>query len=133
MTATNFTLEQIKTAHSKVRSGADFPAYIREIKHLGVIFYKTYVSDGHTDYFGENDYKASTPPQYEPLSIAEDSDAATFKANLKTHQQGQTDYLTFCKDCARSGIEKWAVCMDKMMCTYYDKPGVAILIEVIPG
>ncbi len=27
-----FTVEQIKTAHSKVKSGADFPAYIQDIK-----------------------------------------------------------------------------------------------------
>ena len=32
-----FTLEQIKLAHSKVKSGADFPAYIKELKALGVI------------------------------------------------------------------------------------------------
>ncbi len=27
-----FTVEQIKAAHSKVKSGADFPSYIKEIK-----------------------------------------------------------------------------------------------------
>ena len=31
-----FTVEQIKAAHSKVKSGADFPSYIKEIKSLGV-------------------------------------------------------------------------------------------------
>lgn len=31
-----FTLEQIKAAHSNVRSSADFPAYIQAIKNLGV-------------------------------------------------------------------------------------------------
>ena len=35
-----FTVEQIKAAHSKVQSGADFPAYIREIKELGVTHYE---------------------------------------------------------------------------------------------
>ena len=32
-----FTAEQIITAHSKVKSGADFPNYIKDIKALGVI------------------------------------------------------------------------------------------------
>lgn len=27
-----FTVEQIKAAHSKVKTGADFPAYIKEIR-----------------------------------------------------------------------------------------------------
>jgi hypothetical protein len=35
-----FAVEQIKTAHSKVKSGADFPAYIQDIKKLGVTFIK---------------------------------------------------------------------------------------------
>ncbi|MGF7024877.1 MULTISPECIES: DUF1398 domain-containing protein [Sphingobacterium] len=30
-----FTIEQIEAAHSNVKSGADFPAYIRDIKKLG--------------------------------------------------------------------------------------------------
>jgi hypothetical protein len=31
-----FTIEQIKQAHNKVKSGADFPKYIQEIKKLGM-------------------------------------------------------------------------------------------------
>jgi Protein of unknown function (DUF1398) len=50
-----FTVEQIKAAHSKVKSGADFPNYIHEIKELGVIYYEAFVIDGHTDFYGEND------------------------------------------------------------------------------
>ena len=45
-----FTAEQIKAAHSKVKSGADFPSYIQEIKALGVTHYEAYVTDGHIDY-----------------------------------------------------------------------------------
>ena len=47
-----FTVEQIKTAHGKVKSGADFPFYIKEIKLLGVTHYEAYVADGHIDYHG---------------------------------------------------------------------------------
>src|ERR1700753_1194817 len=113
-----FTIEQIKAAHSKVRSGADFPAYIREIKSLGVTHYKAYVTDGRIDYYGANDHTAKAPAKYDLLAIAETAKAGEFKAKLKAHQQGKTDYLTFCNDCAASGIEKWTVCMDKMTCTY---------------
>ncbi len=42
-----FTLEQIKSAHSKVKSGADFPNYIQDLINLGIKSYHTYVSDGH--------------------------------------------------------------------------------------
>ena len=127
-----FTVEQIKAAHSKVKSGADFPAYIQDIKKTGVTFYETFVTDGHTDYFGANNYKATIPAKYEALTIADISNADNFKADLKAHQQGETDYLTFIRMCARFGIEKWEVRMDKMTCTYYDKAGNEILVEQIP-
>lgn len=127
-----FTLQQITNAHSKVKSGADFPAYIKEIKQLGVSYYETYVSDGHTDFFGIDDYKISSTAKYDTLKIAEISQAEQFKLDLVAHQQGKTNYPTFCNDCAKSGIEKWAVSMDKMTCTYYDKFGNAILVEIVP-
>ena len=127
-----FTVEQIKTAHSKVKSGADFPAYIQDIKKLGVTFYETFVADGHTGYYGANNYKTTSPAKYEPLTIGEISNADQFKADLKAHQQGKTDYLTFIGMCAKFGIEKWEICMDKMTCTYYDKAGNEVLVEEIP-
>jgi uncharacterized protein YbcV (DUF1398 family) len=127
-----FTVEQIKTAHSKVKTGADFPAFIQDIKKLGVAYYETFVMDGHTDYYGENDYKAISPARYEHLVIADTVNAEQFKKNLKEHQHGKTDYPTFIKMCATFGIEKWNVCMDKMTCTYFDKAGNEILVEEIP-
>lgn len=127
-----FTVEQIKVAHSKVKSGADFPAYIQDIKKLGVTYYETFVTDGHTDYFSANDYKTSSDARYDVLMISETPNNEQFKADLKEHQQGKTDYSTFIKMCATFGIEKWTVCMDEMTCTYYDKVGNVILIEQIP-
>ncbi len=127
-----FTLDQIKTAHSKVKSGADFPAYIQEIKKLGVLSYQTFVSDVHTDYFGENDFKISTLPNDNILSITDKSNPEQFKTYLKAHQQGKTDFPTFRIDCAKSGIEKWVTSLENMTCTYFDKQGNVVLEEIIP-
>lgn len=127
-----FTVEQIKAAHSKVKSGADFPSYIKEIKSLGVTHYEAYVTDGHIDYHGADDHTAVVPAKYDPLIIADPSKGEEFKAELVAHQQGKTDFPTFIKTCATFGIEKWEICMDKMTCTYYDKAGNEILVEIIP-
>jgi len=127
-----FTVEQIKAAHSKVKSGADFPTYIKEIKELGVTHYEAYVRDGHIVYHGTNNYSAKVPEKYEPLIIADKAKIEEFKAELIAHQQGKTDYLTFIKMCAETGIEKWEVRIDKMTCTYFDKSGSEILEEQIP-
>jgi len=128
-----FTLEQIKTAHSKVKSGADFPAYVQALIALGVTDYETYVADGHTDFFGETGFTISSGRKYEALAIADDSDVTQFEKNLKAHQQGKTDYLAFCSDCAKSGVEKWKVDMQAMACIYFDKAGNEMLAETIPA
>ena len=128
-----FTINQIKEAHSKVKSGADFPNYIYDIKNLGVEKYETYVADGHSVYYNKINLKISSEPKYDVLKIENTSNETQFSNDLKTHQQGKTNYLTFCNDCAKSGIEKWIVDISKMTCTYFDIKGNEILVETIPS
>lgn len=128
-----FTLDQIKTAHAKVKSGADFPAYVQELIALGVTHYETYVIDGHTDYQGVNNHTVTVPAKYPNKTIATTLNKENFIAGLKAHQRGETDYLTFISMCAEEGIEKWKIVMEAMTCTYYDKVGHEVLVEEIPG
>ncbi len=127
-----FTIDQIKAAHSKVKSGADFPNYVQDLIKFGVNFYETFVADGHTEYFGNQNHKASSDHTYDSLIISDQSNPTQFKSDLKAHQQGKTDYMTFCKDCAKSGVFKWQVNMSKMTCTYFDEAGNEMLVEQIP-
>jgi len=127
-----FTIDQINAAHAKVKSGADFPNYIQYLIKLGVVFYETWVTDGHTDYFGNADFKTSSPAKYGQLKIAEQINLDQFRFDLKAHQLGKTDYSTFCSDCAKSGVEKWTVSMGEMTCTYFSKAGNHLLTEAIP-
>ena len=127
-----FTIKEIEQAHGKVKSGADFPKYIQEIKQMGVTAFETWVIDSHTKYFGRGGFQKKSKPMYAKLDIAEKSDKEEFGHCLKVHQQGKTDYFTFCKDCAKTGIEKWFVDLDAMTCTYFNKAGNEILVEVVP-
>jgi uncharacterized protein YbcV (DUF1398 family) len=127
-----FRIQQIKEAHSKVKSGADFPAYIRDLIELGVVRYETFVEDGHTVYSGIDGFTVGSAAKYAPLTIAARKDDAAFRKDLKEHQDGKSDYLTFCKYSAVSGVWKWVADMDKMTCTYYDKANTEMLVEMIP-
>lgn len=127
-----FTLEQIKAAHSKVKSGADFPAYVQELIALGLTRYDFYVSDGHVSYDGQNGFHIESPARYPEKNITEPSDPETFAKLLKAHQQGQSDFPTMCQQSADTGVEKWIVDMMEMTCTYYDKAGNTMLVEQIP-
>jgi uncharacterized protein YbcV (DUF1398 family) len=128
-----FTIVDIKTAHAKVKSGADYPAYVQDLIKLGVAGYETFVHDNHTEYFGTDGIKAGSLPSGEELAIANQADKETFLNDLKAHQQGKTDYPRFRKDCAKSGVDKWTADLSKMTCTYFDKSGKSLLVEKIPG
>lgn len=128
-----FIIDQIKEAHSKVKSGADYPNYVQALIKLGVTSYGTYVSDGHAEYFGKNNYSIQSGAKYPAIQVAEKSAIEKFKQYLKIHQQGETDFPTFCKHSAETGVEKWVVDTDEMTCTYYDKTGNKMLEEAIPA
>ena len=127
-----FNLDQLKNAHAKVKSGADFPAYIRDISKLGIKSYETYVSDGRTVFQGENQFQIASEAKYPQQEILDSTNPDEFKSQLKTHQLGGSDYLTFTKQCAAAGVEKWIVSIKEKTCTYYDKAGNQILTEKIP-
>lgn len=128
-----FTLEAIKTTHTRVKTGADFPRYVQDMKALGVTHYDHYLTDGHCTYFGAGDYQLSSSGKWPEMTIATAPAVAKLEEALRIHQAGQTDYLTFCQQAAASGVVKWVVDMLGMTCTYYDLTGSVMLEEKVPG
>jgi uncharacterized protein YbcV (DUF1398 family) len=126
-----FTIEQVKAAHSKVKTGADFPKYIAELGALGVRRYVNYVADGHTDYEGTN--TAEGPAKYATKIIASVGDIPMLRRVIKVHQDGGSDYPTVCQQAADAGVNTWIVDIGAMTCTYYDTQGQEMLVEKIPG
>ncbi len=127
-----FTIEQIKEAHSKVKSGEDFPNYIQDLIILGVKGYDTFVNDGHVSYYGVNNYSVTSDEKYDLITIAPSANKERFIEFLVMHQDGQTDYFSFCNHAGQCGITRWRVDIIQMTCTYFDLSGFEILIEKIP-
>lgn len=128
-----FTIEQIKEAHAKVQSGADFPNYIQDLIILGVKGYDTFVNNGSVEYYGVNNYTVNTDEKYPEIKVENSANKERFIEFLVAHQDGQTDYITFCNQAGQCGIAKWRVDIIEMTCTYFDKLEAEILIEKIPG
>ncbi|REC50353.1 DUF1398 domain-containing protein [Chryseobacterium pennipullorum] len=128
-----FTIDTIAAEHKKVKSGADFPEYIQAVKGLGVSHYKVYVSDGNTEYFDHENKSVSSGSKYGPLNVSDEVNAERFKMQLKLHQLGGTNYMTFCKDCADNGVAGWKMDLNAMVCTYFDQAENNILEEQVPG
>jgi uncharacterized protein YbcV (DUF1398 family) len=116
-----FTLTQIAEAHSVVKSGADFPKLVLALKKLGVTKIITWVHD-----------ELESDCLYPKMAIANIVNAPTFLNKLKEHQQGATDYFTFCIDAANNGIAYWEILTDAFTCTYKDIENNSILEEKIP-
>lgn len=127
-----FTIAQIKEAHAKVKTGADFPKYIQDLIGLGVMGYETFVADGHVEYFGSNDFRATATETYATLALSSTVNKERFIEFLVLHQEGQTDYLTFCAQAAQCGIARWTVNILEKTCTYFDTHQNSLLIEKIP-
>lgn len=124
-----FNLDQINEA--KITSQGNFPILINEMKKIGVANFITLVTDGHSEYFDDENENISTEASQD-LQISDIVNKEKFVERLKLHQQGGTNYATFSQDCAENGVDNWIVDFPKMTCTYYDKTGNVVLVENIP-
>jgi uncharacterized protein YbcV (DUF1398 family) len=127
-----FTLGQIHEASKKVKSGADFPPFIQDLKAIELTHYDNDVANGRTIYFGKNNFSIQVEPKYAAKSIQANSSADKLKHSISIHQQGQTDYPTFCDEAAEAGVEKWTTHRLDMTVTYLDQQGKILTVEPIP-
>ncbi|WP_199121089.1 DUF1398 domain-containing protein [Pedobacter sp. ASV28] len=124
-----FTIEQIKQEENNVKSGADFPGFISSLAKLGIIRNDVYVINGLSVYFGEDGSVVESAPVYEELIIEEKSSAVALKDALKIHQAGETDYITFCRQAAAAGVEKWVTDLTEKTVVYFDTEGHELVKE----
>lgn len=126
-----FSLKQIQQAHSKVLTWADFPQYIQDLISLGVRSYSIFVVDGHANYEWDNNYSLTSVAEYEDIIINTSTNKEQFLHRLQEHQQGKTNYHTFCKDAGASGITKWIVNLNNMECSYLGNDNNIVFVEKI--
>ena len=126
-----FTIEQIDELHDRLGRAETLVDYVGSLAALGVVRYDSFVSDGHSEYVGLDAERVVSPPAHETLTVAEDSDRQAFVDHLKRHERGETGYLEMSKGLADSGVQKWTVDTHAMTMTFYDRTGVALLVEKI--
>lgn len=127
-----FTIEQIHEAFSRVKSGADFPQFVQDLKAVGVSHYDYFVADGNTEYYGADNFMLKVDGKYPQMNVSNESSTDKLNRAIFIHQQGQTDYLTFCQQAANAGVEKWTTHMIEMTVAYLDKKGKILTVEPIP-
>lgn len=125
-----FTIEQINAIHDRLGNAQTLADYLRALNALGIETYDSYLTDGHSEYFG-GDHQVNSPAYHDKLTVAETSNREAFLKHLKAHEEGKTSYVEMSQGLADSGIEKWTFDTNQMTIAYYDKSGNALLTENI--
>ncbi|HBC4277458.1 TPA: DUF1398 family protein [Staphylococcus aureus] len=126
-----FKLSAIQQAHQQF-TGADFPKLFKAFKDMGMTYNIVNIQDGTATYVhqSEDDIVTSSVKSNHP--VAPSSNQSIVQDVLTRHQQGQTDFETFCDEMAQAGIYKWHIDIQAGTCTYIDLQEQAIISELIP-
>ncbi|HFV7452561.1 TPA: DUF1398 domain-containing protein [Staphylococcus aureus] len=126
-----FKLSAIQQAHQQF-TGVDFPKLFKAFKDMGMTYNIVNIQDGTATYVhqSEDDIVTSSVKSNHP--VAPSSNQSIVQDVLTRHQQGQTDFETFCDEMAQAGIYKWRIDIQAGTCTYIDLQEQAIISELIP-
>lgn len=126
-----FTLEQINELHDRLGNAETLNIYLQALNAIGVDKFDSFITDGHSEFFGKDGQKVVSPPAHETLTVANTSNREKFMEHLDRHLQGKTSYLEMSKGLAESGIAKWTFDTNRMTATYYDKASNKMLAEEV--
>ncbi|HEI1464403.1 TPA: DUF1398 family protein [Staphylococcus aureus] len=126
-----FKLSAIQQAHQQF-TGVDFPKLFKAFKDMGMTYNIVNIQDGTATYVhqSEDDIVTSSVKSNHP--VAPSSNQSIVQDVLTRHQQGQTDFETFCDEMAQAAIYKWHIDIQAGTCTYIDLQEQAIISELIP-
>ena len=126
-----FTLEQINELHDRLGNMETLNLYLQALNAIGVEKFDSFITDGHSEFFGKDGQKVVSPPAHETLTVANTGHREKFMEHLDRHLQGKTSYLEMSKGLAESGVAKWTFDTNRMTATYYDKAGNEMLAEEV--
>ena len=126
-----FTLDQINEIHDQFGKQATLLHYLQALKAIGVHKYDSFITDGHSEHYGKDNYMVASSPVHKKLIIAKTSNREELLRHLSLHNEGKTNYLEMSTGLADSGIEKWTFDTTEMTITYFDLDGQNMLAEAI--
>ncbi len=125
------TLEQIERIHQKYGSAKTLGEYLRTLRAVGVIWYDSFIRDGHSEYFCDGNEQLVSGAVHKEFAVADIVNEKLFLHALDLHTQGKTDYMTMVKGLADSGVERWRFDTGALTITYFDKAGNSLLHETV--
>jgi len=127
-----FTEQDIRAAYDRTRTGADFPRLIRDLKALGIVSYDHLLETGSNIFRGKNGHSVILANNGPAVTVSPQPNLELLKKYISMHQSGLTHYPTLCGQAGEAGVEKWTSDLLAMTCTYFDKSGRKMHVEIIP-
>ena len=124
-----FTLEQVNAIHDELGKSNSLLEYANALRKIGVMSYDSYVSDGHTKYYGKDGHVVETPANNKEYMVTQAYNDELFRRTLKRAEKGKIGYEDMSKELAKAGVDKWTMDTDKHTFTYSDAQGRAVLVE----
>jgi len=126
-----FTLEQITDIHDRLGDRQTLGSYLSALRDIGVATYDSYITDGHSEYFGANGQRLVGPAFHDTFVISDSCDKEQFLQYMQQVEQGGIGYEEMSRALADNGVEKWTFDTEKLTITYLDKAGNALLSEIV--
>lgn len=109
-----------KSKHDRLGSASTLVDYLEALREIGVTTSDSYLTDGHTTYYGAAGHQISTGPPHEVFPIAPSSNKPALLEALKQHEAQTISYVEMSKALTDAGIEKWTFDTHAQTITYYD-------------
>jgi uncharacterized protein YbcV (DUF1398 family) len=126
-----FTLEQITDIHDRLGSRDALGSYLRALREIGVQSYDSYITDGHSEYFGADGYALTGPAFHEAFAVAETCDREQFLRYIQQVEREGAGYLEMSKALAGKGVQRWTFDTEELTITYRSKAGDVLLAEKV--
>jgi uncharacterized protein YbcV (DUF1398 family) len=123
-----FSLEQIAEIHDRLGDKEKLGDYLRALREIGIESHDSYLTDGHSEYYGTDGQRLSGPPFHEVFTVAETCDKEWF---LRYMQRLEDGYVEMSRALAGHGVEKWTFDMAELTITYFDRAGNVLLTETV--
>jgi uncharacterized protein YbcV (DUF1398 family) len=124
-------MAQIDDLHARLGRAESLADYLRGLAALGVVRFDSYLSDGHSEFFGPDGQRVVSPAHHDVLVVAEVSDRRAFLEHLRRHGEGETSYVEMSAGLAASGIEKWVGDTVALTMSYCDRSGAVLLVQQV--
>lgn len=116
--------------NKKKESNGDFKILVNNLKSMGIKSFKTFASNGNSIYLTNNNESLYDDSNLFDFNIGK-LNKDNFLSELIKHQNGKTDFPTWLKETANSGIYYWVVDINEMVCSYFDLNDNIIYTEII--